>query len=114
MKTYTVSIPLGAVALIKVEANSKKEELLSEKYIIDDEVSNVNPKTLQIHKQVLGVAPVFYNSFINEKGEDEIEKRIPFLIYFNEGEQMRCLVKYKSCMNKKAKAKAEEKLIETL
>ena len=29
------------------EANSKKEELLSEKYIIDDEVSNVNPKTLQ-------------------------------------------------------------------
>jgi len=28
------------------EANSKKEVLLSEKYVIDDEVSNVNPKTL--------------------------------------------------------------------
>jgi len=29
------------------EANSKKEILLSEKYVIDDEVSNVNPKTLK-------------------------------------------------------------------
>ena len=29
------------------EANSKKEVLLSEKYVIDDEVSNVNPKTLK-------------------------------------------------------------------
>tara|TARA_R100000697_G_scaffold123513_1_gene156553 strand:- start:9972 stop:12353 length:2382 start_codon:yes stop_codon:yes gene_type:complete len=30
-----------------IEANSKKEVLLSEKYVIDDEVSNVNPKTLK-------------------------------------------------------------------
>ena len=29
------------------EANSKKEVLLSEKYVIDEEVSNVNPKTLK-------------------------------------------------------------------
>ncbi len=30
-----------------IEANSKKEILLSEKYVVDDEVSSVNPKTLK-------------------------------------------------------------------
>jgi len=43
----------------------------------------VNPKTLQIHKQVLGVAPVFYTKLLKEDKE-EIEKRVPFLVYFNE------------------------------
>ncbi len=52
------------------EANSKKEVLLSEKYVIDDEVSNVNPKTLDVEIKRLteeGVGKKKDLDVINEK-----------------------------------------------
>ena len=38
---------------------------------------------MQIHKQVMGVAPVFYFSSVDKENVEHIEKRIPFFLYFN-------------------------------
>ena len=73
---------LGVVEDIDPETGEMN--YIKKKYQIEDlktfifyENWYINPKTLQIHKKVLGVAPVFYIS------SDKIEKKIPFFIYLN-------------------------------
>ncbi len=54
------------------------------KTIIFQENWYVNPKTMQIHKQVVGVAPVFYFLYVDQDNVEHVEKRIPFFVHFNQ------------------------------
>lgn len=65
---------------INLKENFGVEDLMS---FIFYENWYINEKTLQIHKQVLGVAPVFSRSALNIEGEDGVERSTPFFIYFN-------------------------------